>query len=125
MGETHLEQFGSDNAFVPTDRLQLVKGPANDTLEAEAVNMFKLDTGFLWDGVSNIVVQITYSDMSLASNPVATPIILTSYNTTQENRTLYSRHATYHLAQMNFVPIGTRSIYRMNEIGRASCRERV
>src|SRR5690554_4614153 len=114
MGETYLEQFGTDDAFIPTDRLTLVKGPANDTLQASVVNMFKLDTGFLWDGISNIVVQMTYSDMTSTSNPVATPVFITSYNTTQSYRTIYSRHATHHLPQINFVPTGTRSVLRMN-----------
>lgn len=112
MGDTHLEEFSSDNEFVPTSRLTLVKSAGNQLLVASDENMFELDQAFMWDGVSNIVVQITYSDLAATSNPTATTNIFSSFGSS--NRTLFVRNNTDNLAQLNLIETGTRSVFRTN-----------
>src|SRR5690606_14920437 len=114
MGETHLEEFNSSNTFVPINRMQLVKGPSTDTLKSGEINMFKLDTGFIWDGVANIVVQIAYSDTAPSTNPTTIPVITTSFSTTGRNHTIFTKSSSANLTQLNATLTGTRSVYRMN-----------
>src|SRR5690606_4244641 len=70
MGETAHEEFTSTD-FIPTDDLKLVKNPGDQLLVANDVNMFDLDDPFIWDGVSNIIVQFTYRE-SVATSLTAT-----------------------------------------------------
>jgi len=114
MGETTLEEFGSDNKFVPLNRLRLVKNSGNQLLIANDVNMFALDEAFMWDGVSNIVVQFTYANNTATSAPSATQNIFASFLSTSSNRTLYVKNNTDNLALLNAVATGTRSVYRTN-----------
>lgn len=112
MGETTLEEYPTDNKFIPTNRLQQVKNSGSQLLKANDVNMFTLDDAFMWDGASNIVVQITYANNTATSVPAATTNILTSY--TGSNRTLYVKNDTDNLPTINAIATGTRSIYRTN-----------
>lgn len=113
MGETQLEEFSAiDNKFIPTDRLKEVKNLGNQLLVANDVNMFTLDNPFMWDGVSNIVVQITYSDLNATSVPSATHNILSSFGTS--NRTLYVMNDVDNMSTIMDKEKGTRSIYRTN-----------
>src|SRR5690606_21116896 len=110
MGETQLEEFSAiDNKFIPTDRLKEVKNLGNQLLVANDVNMFTLDNPFMWDGVSNIVVQITYSDLNATSVPSATHNILSSFGTS--NRTLYVMNDVDNMSTIMDKEKGTRSIY--------------
>ena len=111
MGLTPLEEFSS-NAFIPTANLQEVKTLANDTLVANEVNMFHLDTPFIWDGFSNIIVQFTYADT--ATSLAATGISSTSYEGTGSNRALYVTDASFNHGQISNVINGTRSFVRIN-----------
>src|SRR5690606_27953709 len=111
MGETLLDEFGEDK-FIPTNRLTLVKTAGNDTLKKNDLNMFTLDTPFIWDGVSNVAVQITYSDVAM--KPMATSAIITSFAATKTNRTLYASSSSNNLSQMLGVEKGTLSEYRTN-----------
>lgn len=114
MGETTLEEFSTDNTFIPTDRLTLVKNVGNQLLVSNSVNMFELDQTFMWDGVSNIVVQFTYGNNTATSVPAATTNIFTSFSSTSSNRTLYVKNDTSSLAVINAVTTGTRSVFRTN-----------
>src|SRR5690606_38027188 len=111
MGETILDEFGDDK-FVPSNRLTLVKNAGNDTLKESSINMFTLDTPFIWDGISNLVVQITYSDVAI--KPMATSAIFTSFAATNTNRTLYASSSSNNLSQMTNVDKGTLSEFRVN-----------
>ncbi len=114
MGETTLEEFSTDNKFIPTNRLKLVKNLGNQLLVSNDVNMFELDDVFVWDGVSNIVVQFTYSNPTATSVPAATTNIFTSFSSTSSNRTLSVKNDTDNLATIDAIATGTRSIYRTN-----------
>lgn len=114
MGETSLEEFSTDNKFIPTNRLQLVKNLGSELLINNDVNMFALDDVFMWDGVSNIVVQFTYGNNSATTTPTATSNIFSSFSSTSSNRTLYVKNNTDNLATINAVTTGTRSVFRTN-----------
>jgi len=114
MGETLLEEFSTDNKFVPVNRLTLVKNLGSQLLVTNDVNMFELDQAFMWDGVSNIVVQITYGNNTATSVPAATTNIYTSFSSTSSNRTLYVKNDTDNLATINAIATGTRSVFRTN-----------
>lgn len=118
MGETNLEEFGTANRFIPENRLQLVRSARvdNDTLKAAANNVFELDNGFVWDGESNIVVQIAYSDTAPANNPTATANIITSFQTDNSYRTLYYKSPNYTLNQLTNQETGVRSWFRTNAL---------
>lgn len=118
MGETHLEEFDSSNSFIPEERLQLVRNAKaeNDTLKGLAYNVFEFDNGFIWDGVSNIVVQIAYSDTSSSTNPTAASNIITSFQSISSNRTLYYKSPNFSLNQLANQPTGTRSYFRTNAL---------
>ena len=112
MGNTVLEEF-PDNKFIPTNQLKVVKGAGNATLVADDINKFIFDEPFIWDGFSNIVVQITYSDTAGAgfSN---TSVFASTYSSLNSNRTIYTNHATNNLAQMYIMDTGTSSPIRVN-----------
>jgi len=112
MGLTNHEEFSNDN-FFPTGNLQLVKNVGSETLVADAVNMFRLDEPFIWDGVSNIIVQFTYSDLAAASLTTSS-LISTSYSSENSYRTLFFSNSLFHLNQLNNVPTGTRNFIRIN-----------
>lgn len=112
MGLTRLEEFGTNN-FIPTNHLTEVKYPGDETLVASAVNKFRLDEVFMWDGVSNIVVQVTYSDLA-ATSVSTTSAICTSLQSSSAYRAIYSRHASNDLNQMYSVSNGTREYIRVN-----------
>src|SRR5690606_24409531 len=92
IGETTLEEFPNEK-FISMDRLQKVKDEVDKTLEVNEINMFTLDNTFIWDGVSNIVVQVVYSDADNGS-PLATSSVLTGFNSPKINRALYSGSST-------------------------------
>ena len=110
MGQTLLEEFATTE-FIPTTDLTLVKDIGDQLLVADDVNMFRLDNPFIWDGISNIVVQITYSE-DVAASVVATGIASSSY--TGSYRTLYTTSANQSLATLYGVQTGTRSEVRTN-----------
>lgn len=85
MGLTTLEEFGNTD-FIPTANLQQVKNTGNQTLVASDINMFNLDTPFIWDGYSNVVVQFTYADT--ATTLTATSVVSSLYD--GSSRALYS-----------------------------------
>lgn len=119
MGETNLEEFDTaSNRFIPENRLQLVRNARteNDTLKAGANNVFELDNGFVWDGVSNIVVQISYSDTAPANSPTATTSIITSFQTDNSYRTLYYKSPNHTLNQLTNQATGVRSWFRTNAL---------
>lgn len=113
MGETSLEEFPTDNKFIPVNRLKLVKNLGSQLLVVSKINMFTLDEVFMWDGKSNIVVQITYGNSS-GSTPAATTNIITSFNSPVSNRTLYVNNDTDNLSTINAITTGTPSFYRTN-----------
>lgn len=110
MGATAIDNF-ANTTFIPTTSLQVVKAASSQTLTA-GVNMFQLDTGYQWDGVSNIIVQFTYSDLDLTSNPTATQVRYGS--TSPRNTSLYGGNATGDLTAMYDLATGTRSTSRPN-----------
>lgn len=110
MGATSMDNFPS-TTFIPTSSLQVYKAASSQTLTA-GVNMFQLDSGYQWDGVSNVVVQFTYSDLDLTSNPTATQVRYGS--TSPRNTSLYGGNATGDLTAMNDLATGTRSTSRPN-----------
>ncbi|SEH86846.1 Por secretion system C-terminal sorting domain-containing protein [Paenimyroides aquimaris] len=112
MGETQLEEFPDDNKFIPTNRLKEVKNLGDQLLVSNEVNMFTLDAPFMWDGVSNIVVQVTYSDLTATAVPAATANILSSFGTS--NRTLYVKNSVDNMTTIKDKVTGTRLIYRPN-----------
>ncbi|MBA5794103.1 T9SS type A sorting domain-containing protein [Flavobacterium sp. xlx-214] len=112
MGLTALDEFVTTD-FIPNNRLTAVKNAGNKLLVAGQVNWVKLDRPFIWDGFSNIVVQITYSDVA-APSLASTQILATTFTSTGSNRALYSGHATNSLNLMYDVATGTRSVIRMN-----------
>lgn len=114
MGETSLEEFSTDNKFIPTNRLKQVKNLGNQLLVTNSINMFKLDTPFMWDGVSNIVVQVTYANNASTTTPTATTNIFSAFSSPVSNRTLYVRNNTDNLTTIDAIATGTRSIYRTN-----------
>lgn len=113
MGETLLEEF-SDNKFIPVNRLTLVKNLGNQLLVVNDVNMFKLDTPFHWDGVSNIIVQVTYANPTATTIPSATSNIYSSYSSTSSNRTLFTKSDTQGLTAITDALTGTLSLLRTN-----------
>ncbi len=115
MGETPLEEFSTDNKFIPVDRLKLVKNLGDQLLVSADVNMFKLDTPFMWDGVSNIVVQITYANGTAATIPSATQNVVSSFSPAA-NRTLYVKNdlTSTTLNSINGIETGTRTVVRTN-----------
>ncbi|MEG1020881.1 MAG: T9SS type A sorting domain-containing protein [Myroides sp.] len=112
MGETRYEEF-PENKFVPTNRLTQVKNSGNQLLVANDVNMFKLDTPFMWDGTSNIIVQITYANPTATSVPAATANIFSSF-TPAANRTVFVKNDANDYTQIIAVVPGTRSAFRPN-----------
>src|SRR5690554_7944636 len=115
MGLTPLEAFGTRNRFVPQNQLQVVKNTGNDTIVAGEVNMFSLDDPFIWDGSSNIVVQVVYSDLDLASPPSRTTTVGTTYQSSvSSNRTIFASSNVLQFNQMKDTPTGTRSEFRVN-----------
>lgn len=112
MGLTRHEEFGTTN-FIPTSHLKEVKYPGDQTLVTNSVNKFQLDEIFMWDGVSNIVVQMTYSDLA-ATSVSATPVISTSLQSDGVYRAMYTRHSTNDLNAMYNVGNGTREYIRVN-----------
>lgn len=112
MGLTAFGEFPDTN-FIPNAQLQMVKNPDNQTLIADDVNWFKLDTPFIWDGFSNIVVQLTYSDIA-GSGFSSTSVICTSFSTQNSNRTLYANSTSNNLLQMYNIGTGTRDMIRVN-----------
>lgn len=115
MGLTSLEAFGTRNRFIPQSQLQVVKNTGNDTLVAGEVNMFSLDDPFIWDGTSNIVVQVVYSDLDLASPPSRTATVGTTYQSSvSSNRTIFASSNVLQFNQMKDTPTGTRSEFRVN-----------
>lgn len=114
MGETNLEEYSIDNKFVPTSRLTLVKNAGDQTLVSNDINMFELDNVFMWDGNSNIVVQISYSNVA-DNAPSATTNIFSSFSSTSSNRTLFTKSNTaLDLSAIENVATGTRSVFRTN-----------
>ena len=77
---------------------------------ANDVNMFDLDDPFIWDGVSNIIVQFTYRE-SVATSLTATGFASQNYNTSY--RALYTSSETLDLNGLNGVSNGTRSEIRV------------
>lgn len=114
MGETPLEEYSTDNKFIPVNRLTLVKNLGNQLLVASDVNMFKLDTPFHWDGISNIVVQITYANPTAATIPTATSNIYATYSAISSNRTIFTKSDALNMTNINDVANGTRSLLRTN-----------
>ncbi|RRA95419.1 Ig-like domain-containing protein [Paenimyroides viscosum] len=114
MGETPLEEFSTDNKFIPVNRLTLVKNLANQLLVVNDVNMFKLDTPFHWNGTSNIVVQVTYANPTAATIPTATSNIYSTYSAISSNRTLFTKSDALDMTSINAVATGTRSLLRTN-----------
>ena len=112
MGETRYEEF-PENLFVPEDRLTRVKNVANQLLVANDVNMFKLDTPFMWDGTSNLIVQISYANPTATSVPAATTNIFSSF-TPSANRTIFVKNDASTLANLTAATAGTRSAFRTN-----------
>jgi len=113
MGLTTLEEFGDDNAFIPSSSLKVVKNESNQLLVGNAINRFVFDDSFNWDGVSNIVVQITYSDIA-GGKPSATDASVTSFNAIKSNRTLQVGNDVSNAAQMENMATGTRLDTRVN-----------
>ena len=113
MGETLLEEF-YESKFIPSDRLKLVKKAGDHLLKADQVNMFAFDadTPFIWDGVSNIVVQISYSDLSVS--PTGTQSMYASLLSSGNNRSLFAGSAVNNLNQMINLSPATVSEYRVN-----------
>lgn len=111
MGLTSLEQF-SDTNFIPNTRLQEVKTVGDQTLVANDVNMFDLDTPFIWDGYSNIIVQFTYSE-STNTVPGTTQTVSTNMGA-NTYRTLYASSTTLDHNGMSGVSTGTTSDVRIN-----------
>ncbi|KAA5531764.1 Ig-like domain-containing protein [Paenimyroides baculatum] len=112
MGLTPLEEFGDTN-FIPTAQLQMVKNAGNQLLVSDAENWFKLDTPFIWDGYSNIVVQFTYSDVA-GSGFSTTNAVSTTFASVNSNRTLYTSSASNNILQMYNIGTGTTNAIRMN-----------
>lgn len=110
IGETQMDQYGT-NDFIPTTDLKLVKNQGKYKITTNAVNMFELDDPFIWDGVSNIVVQFTY-DEDVAKNVSATNAI--SSNFTGSNRTIYTTSGSLDFNALNGVGTGTRTEIRIN-----------
>lgn len=112
MGLTTLEEFPT-NTFIPTANLDLVKGLSNQLLVGNSVNKFVLDSSFNWDGVSNIVVQITYSDVA-GPKPIASNAVVSNFSAIKSNRMMYLSDDLSSLAQMNNATTGTRLETRVN-----------
>lgn len=112
MGLTTLEEF-SDNTFIPNSSLKLVKPDSDQLLVGNAINRFIFDDSFNWDGVSNIVVQVTYSDTN-GGKPSATDASVTSFNNIGSNRTLYVGNDVSTHTQMLNMQTGTRLDTRVN-----------
>lgn len=112
MGLTTLEEF-SDDTFIPNSSLKEVKAESDQLLVGNAINRFMLDKSFSWDGVSNIVVQLTYSDIN-GGKPSATDASVTSFSAIKSNRTLYAGNDVSLLSQMLSMQTGTRADTRVN-----------
>lgn len=112
MGETRYEEF-PENIFVPEARLTQVKNVGNQLLVANDVNMFKLDTPFMWDGTSNLIVQIAYANPTATAVPAATTNIFSSFTPTA-NRTIFVRDNASTLGNLTSATAGTRSAFRPN-----------
>lgn len=112
MGETRYEEF-PENIFVPEARLTQVKNVGNQLLVANDVNMFKLDTPFMWDGTSNLIVQIAYANPTATAVPAATTSIFSSF-TPAANRTIFVRDNASTLGNLTSATAGTRSAFRPN-----------
>lgn len=107
MGAVNYDDFPNAN-FIPTGNLTLVKDAGDQLLVASSLNKLVFDRGFQWDGVSNIVVQITYSDAS------GTSTVGTSSGYSGSNRTLYKSDTTKDLTGMYNEVSGTLSTNRLN-----------
>lgn len=114
MGLTSLEEY-SKAEFIPNSYLTEVKAPASQTLVANAVNMFKLDSPFVWDGYSNIVVQITYSDIT-GTGFASTAAVSTTFASTNSYRSVFTSSAINDLSTMLGLGTGTRDMIRINGV---------
>lgn len=112
MGLTALEEFNS-TTFIPSAQLQQVKNIGNQTLVANDINMFHLDTPFIWDGFSNIVVQFIYSETATGT-PSSTNVVSTTYLASNSRRTLYATSASSSHLQMSNLTTGILDPIRIN-----------
>jgi hypothetical protein len=101
IGTTAGTNFAS-TTFLSTASFTNVYGPATYTHTASGLNTITFSTPFVWDGVSNIVVNVTHDGADLTNNS------RTYYTATADNKTLWVNSYT------GGTTTGTLSVNRLN-----------